>query len=256
MQLVRSISRPSLSSFKPVFNIAPGGSSASPTSPLVKFWHTEHHVMTDEGDYQQSGDFLFASRIVPIRREGNFVYARTLRRGEADTGEVVNLEQGDRLVFPAGGFEVDSRDIDEHYNPKIHGGYRPVANTVWTWYRIAPEKTGVLSFSSFPLPGARTPPMRYGYRRSRHVTKHDQMADSLSDRHTSTHSQPQKWPSSLLVDATVWWPPSYRNTARNCRCRTASQRRGKPCGRCVTRSSTSMNAPRLRSVRASCMQTH
>ena len=102
--------------------------------------------MTNKGDNQEQGNFLFAGRIIPIRREGNVVYARTLRRGEEDTGEVVNLEPGDRLVFPAGGIVVDSRDIDEHYNPKGPGGYRPVANTVWTWYQVATEKLGFFLF--------------------------------------------------------------------------------------------------------------
>ena len=102
--------------------------------------------MTNESDEHNQDAFLFSGRVVPIRREGNIVYARTLRRGEEDTGEVVHLEPGDRLVFPAGEFAVDSRDIDEHYNPKGAGGYRPVANTVWSWYRIAPERLGFFLF--------------------------------------------------------------------------------------------------------------
>ena len=102
--------------------------------------------VTSDSDKQDQGTFLFAGRIVPIRREGNVVYARTLRRGEEDTGEVIHLEAGDSLVFPAGEFVFDSRDIDEHYNPKGPGGYRPVANTVWSWYRIAPEQLGFFLF--------------------------------------------------------------------------------------------------------------
>ena len=102
--------------------------------------------MTNEIDKRDQGDFLFAGRIVPIRREGNVVYARTLRRGEEDTGKAVHLDAGDRLVFPAGEMVIDSRDIDEHYNPRGPGGYRPVANTVWTWYQIATEQLGFFLF--------------------------------------------------------------------------------------------------------------
>ncbi|MCY4059817.1 MAG: hypothetical protein OXG44_17655 [Gammaproteobacteria bacterium] len=102
--------------------------------------------MTNETNKQNQGHFLVSGRVVPIRREGNIVYARTLRRGEEDTGEAVHLEPGDRIVFPAGELVVDSRDIDEHYNPKRAGGYRPVANTVWSWYRIAPERLGFFLF--------------------------------------------------------------------------------------------------------------
>ena len=56
------------------------------------------------------------------------------------------MEAGDSLVFPAGEFVFDSRDIDELYNPKGPGGYRPVANTVWSWHRIAPEQLGFFLF--------------------------------------------------------------------------------------------------------------
>ena len=102
--------------------------------------------MAEEGRDQHQEAFLYSGRIVPIKREGNIVYARTLRRGEEDTGEVVDLQPGDRLVIPKGEFQVDSRDIDEHFNPKGLGGYRPVANTVWSWYRIATEQLGFFLF--------------------------------------------------------------------------------------------------------------
>ena len=102
--------------------------------------------MSKESDKEDQGAFLVSGRVVPIRREGNIVYARTLRRGEEDTGEVVHLKPGDRIVFPAGELVIDSRDIDEHYNPKRSGGYRPVANTVWSWYRIATEQLGFFLF--------------------------------------------------------------------------------------------------------------
>ena len=102
--------------------------------------------MPNEDNNQDQSNFLFAGRIVPIKREGNVVYARTLRRGEEDTGEAVHLEAGDRLVIPAGELVIDSRDIDEYYNPKGLSGYRPVANTVWTWHRFAPEQLGFFLF--------------------------------------------------------------------------------------------------------------
>ena len=98
--------------------------------------------MTNDANEENQGDFLFGGRIVPIKREGNIVYARSLRRGEEDTGEGVALQPGDRLVIPAGELVIDSRQIDTYYNPKGLGGYAPVANTVWTWYRIATEQLG------------------------------------------------------------------------------------------------------------------
>ena len=69
--------------------------------------------MENHGDKPGQDNFLLGGRIVPIRREGNVVYARSLRRGEDDTGEGVNLNPGDRLVIPAGELVIDSRDIDD-----------------------------------------------------------------------------------------------------------------------------------------------
>ena len=102
--------------------------------------------MSNDKPDQNQGNFLFAGRIVPIRREGNVVFARSLRRGEDDTGEGVHLEAGDRLVIPAGELVIDSHEIDELHNPKGRGGYRPVANTVWTWYQVATERLGFFVF--------------------------------------------------------------------------------------------------------------
>ena len=87
--------------------------------------------MEKDDSKQPEGEFLTAGRLIPIGREGNKVFARTLRLGEEDTGEVVNLEPGDELVIPAGGLVVDSRAIDAQ-STKGLGGYAPVANTVWT----------------------------------------------------------------------------------------------------------------------------
>ena len=102
--------------------------------------------MANEGDKSGEGDFLTSMRLVPDGREGNVVYARTLRRGEEDTGEGVHIGRGDRLVIRPGGLVFDSRYIDEHFNPPGAGGYRPVANTVWTWYQVAGEQLGFFLF--------------------------------------------------------------------------------------------------------------
>ena len=101
--------------------------------------------MNDENK-QNEGEFLFGGRIVPIKREGNIVYARSLSLGEEDTGEAINLQPGDKLVIPAGKLVVNSRQIDTHYNVKGLGGYAPVANTVWTWYQIVTERLDFFRF--------------------------------------------------------------------------------------------------------------
>ena len=101
--------------------------------------------MEEKSNKQSDGEFLTAGRIVPVRREGNKVFARTLRHGEVDTGESVTVQAGEQLVFEPGALSIDSRQIDAQ-SPKGLGDYAPVANTVWTWYRIAPEKLGFFLF--------------------------------------------------------------------------------------------------------------
>ena len=47
-------------------------------------------------------EFLHACRLVELKRENSVVYARSLRRGEEDTGEGVRVGAGERLVIPRG----------------------------------------------------------------------------------------------------------------------------------------------------------
>ncbi|MCY3897433.1 MAG: hypothetical protein OXF86_02620 [Caldilineaceae bacterium] len=101
--------------------------------------------MEMDAEEQRQGDFLFGARIVPVGREGNKVFVRTLRHGEEDASETVRLRLGDRILFRAGDLIIDSRQIDA-MSPKGPGGYAPVANTVWTWYRIASERADFLFF--------------------------------------------------------------------------------------------------------------
>ena len=102
--------------------------------------------MTNHGDKPGQGNFVFSGRLVPDGREGNVVYARSLRRGEKDTGEGVHVGPGEELVIRAGGLAIDSRDIDELHNPIGAGGYRPIANTVWAWHQFAGEQLGFFLF--------------------------------------------------------------------------------------------------------------
>lgn len=91
------------------------------------------------------GTPLVTSRVVPVRREGNRVYIRTLRYGEEDTGESVKLRAGDKITLEAGALEIDTRQIDA-IAAKGLGGYAPVANTVWTWYSIVPDQLQFILF--------------------------------------------------------------------------------------------------------------
>ena len=117
-------------------------------------------MSNDEAERQRGGEFLTSGRIVPVRREGNKVFVRTLRQGEEDTGEAVNVRAGDRVIFEPGALVIDSRQIDAQSTEGL-GGYAPVANTVWTWYRVVGEEVGFFVFSSL-WPAGSTLRMHYG----------------------------------------------------------------------------------------------
>ena len=94
-----------------------------------------------EDKTRDSIGLLYMNRLVPDGRKGNKVFARSLRPGEADTGEGVNVRAGEQLVIRAGGLVISSNEIDAQ-SPQGYGGYAPVANTVWTWYSIVGEQVG------------------------------------------------------------------------------------------------------------------
>ena len=68
--------------------------------------------MVDNKKQDLGDELLFYGRLVPDGREGNKVYARSLRPGEEDTGEGVNLNAGDELVIRPGGLVINSDEID------------------------------------------------------------------------------------------------------------------------------------------------
>ena len=78
---------------------------------------------------------LLSMRVVPDGREGNVVYGRTLRWGETDDGRCVPIAAGEEFVIRKGGLVVQLDHIDS-LNESGPGGYAPVANTIWTWYRV------------------------------------------------------------------------------------------------------------------------
>ena len=91
-------------------------------------------------------NFLYAARLVEMKREGNTVYARTMRRGEEDTGKGIHFDSGGRLVILRGEMIIDWRDLDEYHNPVGLGDYRPIANTVWAWCQFATERLDFFLF--------------------------------------------------------------------------------------------------------------
>ena len=79
-------------------------------------------------------DGLISVRIVPDGRDGNVVFARSLRLGEADNGRGVAVapERGERLAFKPGATHFVVSDIDACAF-RGQDGYARITNTIWTW---------------------------------------------------------------------------------------------------------------------------
>ena len=84
-------------------------------------------------------ELLLLGRLVPAGSDENTVFARSLRPGEEDSGEGVHVPAGKRLVIRPGDLSFSSAEIDAR-SPKGRGGYAPVADTLWTWYRVMGAK--------------------------------------------------------------------------------------------------------------------
>lgn len=84
-------------------------------------------------------ELLLLGRLVPAGSDETTVFARSLRPGEEDSGEGVHVPAGKRLMIRPGDLSFSSDEIDAR-SPTGRGGYAPVADTLWTWYRIVGAK--------------------------------------------------------------------------------------------------------------------
>lgn len=91
------------------------------------------------------GGYLLSGRVVPDGVEGNVVYGRSLRHGEEDTGQEVDVPPGYEFAMRPGALAVHVTQIDAH-SPARAGGYAPIANTVWTWYQFGEHEQRFLHF--------------------------------------------------------------------------------------------------------------
>lgn len=90
-----------------------------------------------------AGSIEHIGRLVPAGSDENVVYARSLHHDEVDTGEVVHIPAGKRLVIRKGDLSISSDELDAK-SPKGRGGYAPVADTIWTWYQMVGIEDGKL----------------------------------------------------------------------------------------------------------------
>ncbi len=94
---------------------------------------------------QPDGEPLLSGRLVLDGVEGDTVYIRTLRYGEVDNGQGVQVPAGYKVAMRAGALVVNVNQIDDLSQSGL-GGYAPVANTVWTWYQFGQHPENFLHF--------------------------------------------------------------------------------------------------------------
>jgi len=90
-------------------------------------------AMTDE--VGRRDDLLTSMRVIPVERQGNHIFGRVLGFEEEDDGRRVHLRPGDSLTL-SGKAIAQLELVDSHSRPD-ETGYAPLADTVWTWLRIA-----------------------------------------------------------------------------------------------------------------------
>jgi hypothetical protein len=115
-----------------------------PTPPRVRIHVGDELIVMQAVSYMsvhRSGDaagrsgYLFCYRVVPARREPGIVYARTLRRGEADAGQRIHVRPGETIRFEAGSIVAELGHIDA-MEPPSASGYVPLAPVLWTWLTL------------------------------------------------------------------------------------------------------------------------
>jgi DNA-binding transcriptional ArsR family regulator len=90
-----------------------------------------HHLTEEVG---RIDDLVTSARIVPVRREGNKVFARTLNYGELDDGDRVHVRPGDELIFEEGSVVLELEAIDaKESSCRAEDEYVPITPVLWSW---------------------------------------------------------------------------------------------------------------------------
>lgn len=83
-------------------------------------------------------DLVHSMRVVPVRRDGTTVYARSLRLGEPDNGARLHIRPGDNIVFEAGAIVAELEAIDAREDV-TESGYVPLAGVLSAWFHIGSQ---------------------------------------------------------------------------------------------------------------------
>jgi hypothetical protein len=89
-------------------------------------------------DVVGADDSLLMIRVTEDGREGNIVYARTLRPGEDPPTPplMINPSAGEILQFRSGAISISLEDVDRSLAHAAPDGFASVTNTLWTWLML------------------------------------------------------------------------------------------------------------------------
>lgn len=97
---------------------------------MVAISHLGLHATSGE---TAVNDLLLGMRVLPLRREGRVVFARTLRFGEIDTGQRVHVRPGEQIQFEEGSLVLELDYIDS-LEPPTASGYVPLTPVLASWW--------------------------------------------------------------------------------------------------------------------------
>lgn len=97
--------------------------------------------LSESSQIGNQADTLFFRPIRQTGRDGHKVFVEMIGPGEPAPSKPVYLGPGDEIVFPPGSIAVSFDAIDAALGG-AEAGYRPVADSVWTWLRYSSQSQG------------------------------------------------------------------------------------------------------------------
>lgn len=98
-------------------------------------------LLSESSHVGNKTETLFFRRIRQTGRDGHKVLVEMIGPGESAPSKPVYLGLGDEIAFPPGSIAMSFDAIDAALSG-AEVGYRPIANSVWTWLRISSQWRG------------------------------------------------------------------------------------------------------------------
>jgi hypothetical protein len=105
---------------------------------LVVMTAISHIGVHSTPDAHVISDLITAMRVVPVRKEGTTIFARSLSLGEADDGRRIHVRPGDSITFEAGAIKAELDAIDAR-EQATESGHVPLSPVLAAWFHIGRE---------------------------------------------------------------------------------------------------------------------